>query len=156
MCPKLNSWPLPGCQAPAPVTRGLSPQRPAWWKAHRSLLEYFTSTHSWEGLPGMPFQGQLRQGACSPATKLGPSIILACPAHPGRIMSRRTAASNLLPKCVLVYNSINRAKMRESSSTRPWVFTEATFGPVLPRSEHFVRLRLGDLSGGWAGRGEGW
>lgn len=85
-------------------------------------------------------------GALSYTTSLNPSTALDYPVCPGRIMSKRTAGSNLLSNFVSVYNLISQL-LDEEETTRPQVLRGS---PVLPYLNSLLVFILG--SEGWMGK----
>lgn len=90
-------------------------------------------------VPLVRFRDSSTPGALSYTTSLNPSTALAYPACPGRIMSKRTAGSNLLSNFVSVYNLISQL-LDEEETTRPRVLRGS---PVLPYLNSLLVFILG-------------
>lgn len=97
-------------------------------------------------VPLVSFRDSSTPGALSYMASLNPSTVLAYPACPGRIMSKRTAGSNFLSNFVSMYNLISQL-LDEEETTRPRVLRGS---PVLPYLNSLLGFILG--SEGWTGK----
>lgn len=89
-------------------------------------------------VPLVSFRDSSTPGALSYMASLNPSTVLAYPACPGRIMSKRTAGSNLLSNFVSMYNLISQL-LDEEETTRPRVLKRQ---PCLALPEQFAGFHL--------------
>lgn len=90
-------------------------------------------------VPLVSFRDSSTPGALSYMASLNPSTVLAYPACPGRIMSKRTAGSNFLSNFVSMYNLISQL-LDEEETTRPRVLRGS---PVLPYLNSLLGFILG-------------